>query len=140
MSPEALFWRLSLLQLRGECVQGYFALCQDFHLNKIQNRCKSRSNQCHRLLVNIDYLVDSMKSIGLELVTPKPDRKYSSIFTKECLESDGIGSFEKVIKNLPIINKKDNEYKKYKESFKILKDKHLQLLSGLNVYMMFQKQ
>ena len=91
-------------------------------------------------LVNLDFLVDSCKEHGLELVTPKPDKKYSSIFKKECLLTDGIGSFENVIKHLSSITKSDKIYQEiYKDADNITKDKHLQLLSGLNVYVMFKK-
>ena len=92
-------------------------------------------------LVNLDFLIDAMKEKGLELVTPKPNHKYSSIFAKECMESDGRGSFEKVIKSLHTIRDKDKSFnKKYKVAYNILKNKELQLLSGLNVYMIFHKK
>ena len=91
-------------------------------------------------LVNLDFLIDSCKEHGLELETPKPDKKYSSIFKKECLFTDGIGSFENVIKHLSSVTKSDKIYQDiYKDADNITKDKHLQLLSGLNVYVMFKK-
>jgi hypothetical protein len=71
------------------------------------------------------------------LVTP--DKK-SNIFNKTNFEIDGVGSFEKIINNLNDIYKSDKLLQtNYKESIKILKDDKLKLLSGLNVYVIFQK-
>ena len=109
--------------------------------NIINVHMESIGQDITEYLVNLDFLIDAMKEKGLELVTPKPNHKYSSIFTKECMESDGRGSFEKVIKSLHTIRDKDKSFnKKYKVAYNILKNKELQLLSGLNVYMIFHKK
>jgi len=109
--------------------------------NTIDVYMESIGQDLKEYLVNLDFLIDSMKEKGLELITPKPKIKYKTIFTKECMETNGVGSFEKVIKSLPDIRKKDKEFnKKYKVAYNILKNKELQLLSGLNVYMIFQKK
>jgi len=109
--------------------------------NSISVYMDSIGKEFEEYLVNLDFLIDAFKEHGLELVTPKPDKKYENIFKKECLMTDGIGSFENVIKQIPDISKKDKIYQElYKEADNMTKDKHLQLLSGLNVYVMFKKK
>ena len=71
----------------------------------IQNKLKvSLATLILALAPNTPLLLITVpKSTPLELVTPKPDSKYSSIFKKECLLTDGIGSFENVIKHLSMV-------------------------------------
>ena len=108
--------------------------------NTISVFMDSIGQEIEEYLVNLDFLIDSFKEKGLELVTPTPDKKYSGIFNKECLDN-GFGSFENVIEHLPTITKKDKIFQdRYKNALKINKDKDLQLLSGLNVYLIFQKK
>jgi len=100
----------------------------------------SIGQEIEEYLVNLDFLIAAFKEKGLELVSPTPDKKYSGIFNKECLDN-GFGSFENVIEHLPTITKKDQIFQdRYKNALKINKDKDLQLLSGLNVYLIFQKK
>jgi len=109
--------------------------------NSISVYMDSIGKEFEEYLVNLDFLIDAFKEHGLELVTPKPDKKYENIFKKECLMTDGMGSFENVIKQIPNISKKDKIYQElYKEADNMTKDKHLQILSGLNVYVMFKKK
>ena len=108
--------------------------------NTISVFMDSIGQEIEEYLVNLDFLVAAFKEKGLELVTPTPDKKYSGIFNKECLDN-GFGSFENVIEHLPTITKKDQIFQdRYKNALKINKDKDLQLLSGLNVYLIFQKK
>ena len=105
--------------------------------NKISVYMDSIGQEIDEYLVNMDFLIESFKKRGMELVTP--DKK-SNIFNKTNFEIDGVGSFEKIINNLNDIYKSDKLLQtNYKESIKILKDDKLKLLSGLNVYVIFKK-
>ena len=99
----------------------------------------SIGKEFNEYLVNLDFLIASMKERKLELVTPKPNKKYSNIFSDDCMIKKGHGSFANLIKKLPKL-KKDLKDKKYDLALDITKNKELQLLSGLNVYMIFQKK
>ena len=110
--------------------------------NSINVYMDSIGQEIKEYLVNMKFLIDSFKTIGLKLVTPKPDEKYENIFKNKCIEN-GFGSFENVINELPNIakDKKDKIFQdRYKEAVKITKDEKLKLLSGLNVYLIFQKE
>jgi hypothetical protein len=108
--------------------------------NTISVYMDSIGQEIDEYLVNMDFLIDSFKEIGLELSTPNIDSEYSSIFSKECLDMPGLGSFENVIEEIPNISKRDEIFKnRYKDSSKIIKDEKLKLLSGLNVYVIFKK-
>ena len=108
--------------------------------NTISVFMDSIGQEIEEYLVNLDFLIAAFKEKGLELVSPTPDKKYSSIFNKECLDN-GFGSFENVIGQLPTIAKKDKIFQdRYKNALKINTNKDLQLLSGLNVYLIFQKK
>ena len=90
-------------------------------------------------LVNMDFLIDSFKKRGMELVTPNSK---SIIFNKSNFDIDGVGSFEKIINNLKTISKNDRLLSKggvYKDALKIIDNDKLKLLSGLNVYVIFKK-
>ena len=96
-------------------------------------------------LVNIDFVIQEMSKIGLELTLPDyMDKKYSTIFKKECLVSDGRGGFENILPVLQGLDKKSPDltiinqfYSRLPEMFK---NKDLQLLSGLNNYLIFRKK
>jgi hypothetical protein len=89
-------------------------------------------------LVNMDFLIDSFKKRGMELVTPKSKL---NIFNESNFDIEGLGSFEKIIGNLNTMSKKDQLLKtNYKGAINIIKDDKLKLLSGLNVYVIFQKK
>ena len=106
--------------------------------NKISVYMDSIGQEIDEYLVNMNFLIDSFKNRGMELVTP--DTKFN-IFNKSNFEIDGVGSFEKIINNLNDMSKKDRLLQtNYKESLKIIKDDKLKLLSGLNVYVIFQKK
>ena len=107
--------------------------------NEISVYMDSIGKEFNEYLVNLDFLIASMKERKLELVTPKPNKKYSNIFSDDCMIKKGHGSFANLIKKLPKL-KKDLKDKKYDLALDITKNKELQLLSGLNVYMIFQKK
>jgi len=110
--------------------------------NSINVYMDSIGQEIGEYLVNMDFLIDSFKKIGLKLVTPEPDKKYENIFKKSCIDN-GYGSFENVINELPNIakDKKDKIFQaRYKDAVKMTKDEKLKLLSGLNVYLIFQKE
>ena len=105
--------------------------------NKISVYMDSIGQEIDEYLVNMDFLIESFKKRGMELVTPNTK---SNIFNKSNFDTDGVGSFEKIINNLNDIYKSDKLLQtNYKESIKIIKDDKLKLLSGLNVYVIFQK-
>ena len=105
--------------------------------NKISVYMDSIGQEIDEYLVNMDFLIESFKKRGMELVTPNTK---SNIFNKSNFDTEGVGSFEKIINNLIDMSKRDKLLKtNYKESIKILKDDKLKLLSGLNVYVIFQK-
>jgi len=102
----------------------------------------SIGQEIEEYLVNMKFLIDSFKNIGLKLVTPKPDKKYENIFKNSCI-NNGFGTFENVINELPNIAKDKTDtifQKRYKGAANITKDEKLKLLSGLNVYLIFQKE
>ena len=105
--------------------------------NKISVYMDSIGQEIDEYLVNMDFLIESFKKRGMELITP--NTKYN-IFNKSNFETEGVGSFEKIIDNLNDIYKRDKLLQtNYKESIKIIKDYKLKLLSGLNVYVIFKK-
>lgn len=106
--------------------------------NTISVYMDSIGQEINEYLVNMNFLIDSFKKIDMELVTPNSK---SNIFNKSNFDIDGVGSFEKIINNLNSMYKSDKLLQNnYKESLKILKDEKLKLLSGLNVYVIFQKK
>ena len=105
--------------------------------NKISVYMDSIGQELDEYLVNMNFLIESFKKRGMELVTP--NTKFN-LFNKSNFDKEGVGSFEKIINNLNDIYKSDKLLQtNYKESIKILKDDKLKLLSGLNVYVIFQK-
>jgi len=83
-------------------------------------------------LVNFDMFVSIMSDNGFELVKPKMKPEYD-IF-------DGpMNSFESILKNLTKYKDTSN-FKYYKDSLGILKDKMLYDLSSYNNYFIFQKK
>ena len=106
--------------------------------NTISVYMDSIGQEIDEYLVNMDFLIDSFKKIDMELVRPTSKL---NIFNKSNFEIDGVGSFEKIINNINSMSKSDKLLKStYKDSLKILKDENLKLLSGLNVYVIFQKK
>jgi len=106
--------------------------------NTISVYMDSIGQEFDEYLVNMDFLIDSFKKRGIELVTPSSKL---NIFNKSNFDMEGIGSFEKIIGNINSISKKDDLLKTiYKDATKITKDDKLKLLSGLNVYVIFQKK
>ena len=98
-------------------------------------------------LVNIDFVIQEMSKIGLELTLPDyMDKKYSTIFKKECLvqAQDGRGGFENILQVLQGLDKKSPDStiikKFYSRLPEMFKNKDLQLLSGLNNYLIFRKK
>ena len=76
----------------------------------------------------------------MELVTP-PIQNLIYLINRTSI-TEGVGDpFEKIIDNLNDIYKSDKLLQRLiiKKSIKILKDDKLKLLSGLNVYVIFQK-
>ena len=96
-------------------------------------------------LVNIEFVVAEMHKIGLELVSPDVNPKYSTIFKKECLDEgiSGRGSFENILNVIQGLDKKSKDKEQIRKYFKRLpemfKNDHLKLLSGLNNYLVFRK-
>jgi len=94
-------------------------------------------------LVNIEFVVAEMKKIGLELATPDVSNKYETIFKKDCLIQEGRGDFSKILPVLDSLDKKSPDrdlIKKYYSRLpEMFKNKELQLLSGLNNYLVFRK-
>ena len=106
--------------------------------NRIGVYMDSIGQEFDEYLVNMDFLIDSFKKRGMELVTPNSKL---NIFNKSNFEIDGVGSFDKIIGNLNTMSKKDQLLKtNYKGAINITKDDKLKLLSGLNVYVIFQKK
>jgi hypothetical protein len=98
-------------------------------------------------LVNIEFVIQEMSKIGLELTSPDyMDKKYSTIFKKECLvqAQDGRGGFENILQVLQGLDKKSPDStiikKFYSRLPEMFKNKDLQLLSGLNNYLIFRKK
>jgi hypothetical protein len=108
--------------------------------NTISVYMDSIGQEIDEYLVNMDFLIDSFKQRGMELVTPNTK---SNIFNKSNFDIEGVGSFEKMINNLKTISKNDKLLSKggmYKDALKITDNEKLKLLSGLNVYVIFQKK
>jgi hypothetical protein len=91
-------------------------------------------------LVNFDFFKDSMEKIGFELKVPENiNKKYSTIFRKDYIE-DGLGSFGKVIENIPELKESDKEFQKfYSEAFEMTRNPLLKRLSSFNNYFIFQR-
>ena len=57
-----------------------------------------------------------MEKLGFELKVPENiNKKYSTIFRKDYIE-DGLGSFRKVIENIPELKESDKEFQKFYSS------------------------
>ena len=107
--------------------------------NTISVYMDSIGQEIDEYLVNMDFLIDSFKQRGMELVTPNSK---SNIFNKSNFDIEGVGSFEKMINNLKTISKHDKLLSKggmYKDALRITDNEKLKLLSGLNVYVIFKK-
>ena len=91
-------------------------------------------------LVNFDFFKDSMEKLGFELKVPENiNKKYSTIFRKDYIE-DGLGSFRKVIENIPELKESDKEFQKfYSEAFEMTRNPLLKRLSSFNNYFIFQR-
>ena len=113
--------------------------------NTIDVFMDSIGQEISEYLVNIDFVIQEMSKIGLELKTPEDmNRKYLTIFKKECLISDGRGGFENILQVLEKLDKKSFDKniinKFYPRLPEMFKNKELRLLSGLNNYLIFQKK
>ena len=108
--------------------------------NTISVYMDSIGQEIDEYLVNMNFLIDSFKQRGMELVTPNSK---SNIFNKSNFDTEGVGSFEKMINNLKTLSKQDKLLSKggmYKDALRITDNEKLKLLSGLNVYVIFQKK
>ena len=82
-----------------------------------------------------------MGKIGFELMTPSMNDKYSNIFSEDYYDN-GLGSFEKIINNLPQLKAGDKDLQNggfYEKAMDIMSNEKLKILSSLNNYFIFKK-
>ena len=102
--------------------------------NKINVFMDSIGQEIPEYLVNIDFVIEEMRKIGLELVKPPVSEKYSKII------KSGQEGFDSILESLSNSPKYlDSQKKFYPNLQKMFKNDKLKLLSGLNDYLVFRK-
>ena len=102
--------------------------------NKINVFMDSIGQEIPEYLVNIDFVIEEMRKIGLEPVKPPVSEKYSKII------KSGQEGFDSILESLSNSPKYlDSQKKFYPNLQKMFKNDKLKLLSGLNDYLVFRK-
>lgn len=102
--------------------------------NKINVFMDSIGQEIPEYLVNIDFVIEEMRKIGLEPDKPSVSEKYSKIIKSG---QEGFDSILESLSNSP--RYLESQKKFYPNLQKMFKNDKLKLLSGLNDYLVFKK-